>query len=55
MYSIQFNSIQFNIYFHIKYTQTSRNIKITKKQNMEKRQEGQQGLMIVHPWREKNK
>ena len=32
-FSIQ--SIQFNLYFHIKYIQTSRNIKITKKQNME--------------------
>ena len=33
----QFNSIQFNLYFHIKNTQTSGNIKITKKQNMEEK------------------
>ena len=32
-----FNSIQFNLYFHIKYTQTSRSIKITKKHNMEEK------------------
>ena len=32
---IQFN--QFNLYFHIKNTQTSRSIKITKKQNMEEK------------------
>ena len=34
---IQLNSIQFNLYFHIKNTQTSRSSKITKKQNMEEK------------------
>ena len=36
-FNIFFNSIQFNLYFHIKNTQTSRNITITKKQNMEEK------------------
>ena len=35
--TIQFNSIQFNLYFHKKYKHTSRNIKILKKQNMEEK------------------